>query len=293
MEIIEIALNDFLIRIKEEYALANVDIANIIGVSPAAVTGYLNKSIILTKSNAEKVNDWLIQNKHKNLFSYIFAYTEESSYFFHGSKNQIIGQVKVDYGIREHDFGQGFYLGETFLQSAALAAERNNKGYLYKFEFDINKLRTITLEGLDWLFFIAINRNKIQLNDTTANIFKRYKQIIDSDYDVIIGKIADDRMAISMESFFNDDLYDVELFACLKKLALGNQYCIKHQSAIDQLKLVESYHLEKNLKEFIEEYAINSRNEAIEEADRIRNNHSINKRGGKTFDELIKDYGSK
>lgn len=289
MKHIILNLNQILLKIKDEYKLTNTVLANdVLKVTGGQITNYLNLKSILSKEKGYLLDDYLRRNHNKSIYDYIFSITKESGYLFHGSKNEIIGEINLNISEETHDFGKGFYLGETFLQSSTWAADDLCKGNIYKFKLDLTNLKVKELVGIEWVFFIAVNRRKIEENENTKEIFKFYKSICDEEYDVIIGKIADDKMGMSMESFFANEMYDTTLYKCLSQLKIGDQICIKTELAKTKLKMVESYKLEQDLKELINEYAISQRNEASSNANNIKNNN--NQVIGQKFNDLLKTY---
>ena len=90
---------------------------------------------------------------------------------YHGS-NQIIEQIDLSKGRKGKDFGQGFYLSDSFEQ-AKLMAENTvarmecGESCITKFEFDDNllyspvdvKVKLSTEYNIEWARFIIANRN--------------------------------------------------------------------------------------------------------------------------------------
>lgn len=283
-------LNHILQKVKEEYNLTNTVLANdILKVTGGQITNYLNLKSILSKEKGYLLNEYLIENHNKSIYDYIFSITTEEGYLFHGSKSEITEEINLNNSEETHDFGKGFYLGETFLQSSTWASDEICKGNVYKFKLDFSGLKVLHLEGIEWVLFIAINRRKIKQSKDTEEIFKFYKNILDEEYDVIIGKIADDKMGMSLDTFFSNEMNDTTLYKCLSQLKIGDQICIKTELAKSKLKMIESFKLEQDLKEMINEYAIIQRNDASNKALEMMENQSDDEQG-KNFKKLLKTY---
>ncbi len=273
MKTVILNLNYVLEKIKKDSNLSNSFIAkDILRVVPSQVTNYLNYSSILPKEKGLLLNEYLKNHHNKTIYDYIFTLINEDGFYFHGSKNKIIGEINLNISVDTHDFGKGFYLGETFLQSSTWASDQFNDGNIYKCKLDLDGLDCLILEGIEWILFVGFCRGKIENIPENKEILKYCNEIIEHKYDVIIGKIADDKMGFSMESFFANRITDKTVYECLQKLKIGNQYCIKTEKAKTHLKLLEHYHLENSLKEIIDEYGHKSRETAAIEAKILMDN---------------------
>ena len=151
----------------------------------------------------------------------------------------IIKEPDISRGRKNADFAQGFYLSDNEDFSRRWARNRKDMpSYLNKYILNTEglKIKTFNLD-LEWYDYISSNRN--------------FKKDYLSDYDVIIGPIA------------NDSLYDtlgIITSGLLKKeqdlevLKIGNRYnqiVIKSQKALAELKFVEARTFSK---EEIEKY---------------------------------------
>lgn len=286
-----VTINYFLKQVVKNHSLTNRGLANILGVSPGLITSYLNDSTMVPTKRAIKLNEWLKSNKNEDLYlDYIFKYTVEEGYLFHGSKTRISGEIDSNRSEDEHDFGRGFYLGETFLQASTWASFDECKGYLYKMKFNKEGLKHINIEGLDWVFFVAYNRGLIPENNETKKLLHKMATFKSSGSKYFFGKIADDRMNESMAMFFNDTMSNIQVEECLKQLKIGNQYCLRNKDATKKVEIIEEYKLDDNLKELIAKYGTNARNEAVSLARKISNHKNAM---GKKFSQLLNEYGNK
>ena len=118
---------------------------------------------------------------------------------YHGSEN-IIEVPEYGKGMRNNDYGRGFYCTEDIELAREWACAKNHDGYVNIYEFDMSGLNVLNLNDpkyniLNWLAILADNRTYWQ-NGTIAEEAKEYVKkhfLIDiSAYDVIRGYRADD-----------------------------------------------------------------------------------------------------
>lgn len=133
------------------------------------------------------------------------------------------------------DFGKGFYLtsihnqavkyGERFIrrqQSAWLSS--------YEFEFNPQEWKVLELQSydLEWLEFVAKCRAG---ND-------------DTDFDLVIGGIANDKVIRTLDRFFEGELSADATIGLLRYEKPNIQYCIRSQRMLDNcLRHIESLQL--------------------------------------------------
>lgn len=121
---------------------------------------------------------------------------------YHGS-NQPIHEVRLSEGKKYKDFGQGFYtthIKEQAVYWSRRIAERfGGVPVVTEFEFDLQaavsaglKVKQFEKPDREWALFVMANRRQ------DGNEFHH-------DYDIVIGPVADDRMA----RLFG--LYDMEI----------------------------------------------------------------------------------
>ena len=121
---------------------------------------------------------------------------------YHGS-NQPIHEIRLSEGKKYKDFGQGFYtthIKEQAVYWSRRIAERfGGVPVVTEFEFDIQsavsaglKVKQFEKPDREWALFVMANRRQ------DGNEFHH-------DYDIVIGPVADDRMA----RLFG--LYDMEI----------------------------------------------------------------------------------
>ena len=151
---------------------------------------------------------------------------------YHGSKSGINGKIRP-ISRETCDFGKGFYMGDKPDQPKGLiAAYPNNK--FYEIEYNVDGLKEKNFKDdytsqIDWALYIAFNRAPEQMSQY-EKLCERYKSY-NSDYDIIVGVIADDKMTQVMNLFFAGTMCDKAFIEALQYVKLGKQYVLKTDNA--------------------------------------------------------------
>lgn len=122
------------------------------------------------------------------------------------------------------DFGKGFYLTSLYDQAVKYAQRfirRNRDAWLnaYEFECEFSEWKVLRFDSYDkeWLQFVANCRAG---KDNT-------------DYDIVIGGIANDRVIQTLDRFFEGEISEDETLGLLKYEKPNIQYCIRSQQMLD------------------------------------------------------------
>ena len=174
---------------------------------------------------------------------------------FHGSYTAVpeIDLQKCNDGL---DFGKGFYLTSSYEQAISFvpnSVRRNirtetipedfcvDDGQVSVYKVHLNPdllIKTFPDAGLEWLHFVAANRNR--------NLFRDlYQQL--ANIDIIGGKIANDNTARTLNAYVTG-LYGVPGTEAADNITtltllpnrLENQYCFRTETAIQALEFVRS-----------------------------------------------------
>lgn len=133
------------------------------------------------------------------------------------------------------DFGKGFYLTPIYEQAVRYAQRfirRQRTAWLnsYVFEFESSQWRVLQFDSYDkrWLDFVAKCRAG---ND-------------ESEYDIVIGGVANDRVIQTLDRYFEGEISEDEALGLLVFEKPNIQYCIRSQRMLDEcLKHIESVQL--------------------------------------------------
>lgn len=123
------------------------------------------------------------------------------------------------------DFGKGFYLTSLHEQAVKYAQRfirRNQKAWINSYEliYDPAKWKVLQFEAYDkaWLDFVS----KCRAGED------------DTDFDIIIGGIANDRVIQTLDRYFEGELSMEETLGLLIYEKPNNQYCIRSQKMLDE-----------------------------------------------------------
>lgn len=130
------------------------------------------------------------------------------------------------------DFGRGFYLTSILDQVIRYGnrfRRRGKEAWLntYELEADMTKWRILRFESYDkeWLDFVAACRAGSD----------------GSDYDMIIGGIANDKVIQTLDRYFMGEISQMDALGLLKYEKPNIQYCIRTNRMLDEcLTFIES-----------------------------------------------------
>lgn len=153
---------------------------------------------------------------------------------FHGS-NAEIKTPDLLHSRKNIDFGRGFYVTPIYEQAAKWCKKftRNNDcGIISVFDFDessLSALKTLRFDSYsdEWLSFVLSCR--------------RGKD--NSDFDIVIGGVANDRVFNTVELFFDGLIDKAEALKRLKFEKPNLQLCFRTEKALDLLKFERSIKL--------------------------------------------------
>lgn len=162
---------------------------------------------------------------------------------YHGS-NMKIEQIDLNKCRPFKDFGQGFYC-TAIEEQAELMAKRVARIYggnpeITKFEFDESIFNNEKINSKifnnpseEWALFVLNNRDRK---------FKKHESLkcnIDNKYDVVVGPVADDDLALLFRTFTRG-LIDIDtLVKEMKYKRFSNQYSFHSEKALEFLKVVK------------------------------------------------------
>ena len=121
------------------------------------------------------------------------------------------------------------------------------EGKLYTLQAGLTGLKLLDVEvGLDWALLIAFNRGKLE-SVKGSRIYRQYAAMADG-CDMVIGYIANDRMFVVLDRFFNGEIKDLALINSLSALKLGKQYVALTDKACDHIKILYEQHISEDAR---------------------------------------------
>lgn len=206
----------------------------------------------------------------------------ETVTLYHGSKSGIHGAI-APISRERCDFGKGFYMGTDRTQPLTLICNYPD-AKIYTLSADLSDLKILDVEvGLDWALLVAYNRGKMEFAKHSA-IYHRFAGL-GKDCDMIIGCIANDRMFVVLDRFFNGEITDVALINSLSALKLGKQYVALTEKACKKIKILDEQALTEHDRAKLKQESEANRSKGIAIAEEICRKY---RRDGRFFDEIVK-----
>lgn len=207
---------------------------------------------------------------------------DETVTLYHGSKSGIHGAIAPT--SRERcDFGRGFYMGTDRMQPLTLICNYSG-AKIYTLNVNLSDFQILDIEaGLDWALLIAYNRGKME-SVKHSTIYNRYADLIRG-CDMVIGYIANDRMFVILDRFFNGEITDIALVKSLSALKLGKQYVALTEKACKKIKILDEQELTREDRDRLKQESEANRSKGIAMADEICRKY---RREGRYFDEILK-----
>lgn len=156
---------------------------------------------------------------------------------FHGSKGEIKGDIDVNFGRGNNDFGQGFYTGESYEQAVSFISIYDDPSvYFMSFDDSDLKCKRYSVDR-EWMMTIAYYRESLEEYENHPLIKIIIAESRDCDY--IVAPIADNKMFETINEFIEGNLTDEQCKHCLAATNLGMQYVFLTEKAASRLKIVE------------------------------------------------------
>lgn len=162
---------------------------------------------------------------------------------YHGS-NTDIKSISLAMCRPYKDFGKGFYLTELKEQAAKMAA-RVSKIYggkpiinIYEISDEFIENTTLNIRRFadapseEWARFVMNNRNRSFTNHASAECN------LDNKYDIVVGPVADDDMAMLFRQYQNELITFENLISGMTFRKTTNQYSFHTERAIALLRKV-------------------------------------------------------
>lgn len=271
-------------NIRRRLSLSQGELAEKLGVSFATVNRWENERCEPSQIAVNAIKNLCACNDidYAQFEGNHIISTNETVTLYHGSKSGIRDAI-APISRERCDFGKGFYMGTNRTQPLTLICNYPN-ARLYTLSVDLSNLKILDVEvSLDWALLIAYNRGKMESIKNTS-IYKRFANL-SKGCDMIIGYIANDRMFVILDRFFNGDITDLALINSLSALKLGKQYVALTEKACKNIKILDEQELSEDDRDTLKKESEANRSKGISLADEICRKY---RREGRFCDEILK-----
>ena len=217
--------------------LSDERMSELLKISRMTYYRWLNKSSAPSNDKLEVIYSTLYSNKIRiNALKEEIYKTKESKnikILYHGAKNEIDGDITVEKSEEKKDFGKGFYMGETLLQSASFVSNfPKSSVYVIECKLDKNiKIKEFDVSS-EWMILISYFRGKIDEYKDSKLLKKLLSEIKDAD--LIIAPIADNTMYDILDDFSSGEITDLQCLNALSANWLGKQFVFLNDNAIQK-----------------------------------------------------------
>lgn len=237
----------------------DVGISNFLGISRMSLSRWQNNIVTPSPETLDKIYDKLYDagvnlNRLKEEM-YKSSMSDGHEVLFHGAKTELIGNPSIDFSEGKKDFGRGFYLGETFNQSASFVTTYKDSS-IYVFDFDKSNVNIVEFNvSRDWMILIAYFREKLE-DYKDSNYLKELLEKINK-VDVVIAPIADNTMYTTLDDFIQGKITDLQCLNALSANRLGKQYVFLNNEVINSnLKMLDRCYFSINEKKDYQNYRL-------------------------------------
>lgn len=268
--------------------LNDTKLSEYLNISRSTIIRWLNNTITPEYDTLDKVYNKLYEsNIYLNRVKeemYNSSVDKNHMILFHGAKTEIIGEPSISFSEDKKDFGRGFYLGETFEQSASFVVGYNKSSvYIFDFNKENVKIKEYNVSK-EWMLLIAYFRGRLDEYAGSKYIKELIKEL--NDVDVVIAPIAYNTMYTTLDDFISGKITDLQCLNALSANRLGKQYVFLNDNVIkNNLKMLERCFYCKNERVDYQSYRLKE-NEIGKNKVKIALREYAGK--GKYIEELLK-----
>lgn len=241
-----ISLQSDLEIIEDIFDVSDNQLAYECGISTKDIKEFISgEKTRATKEQLESIYNYAF-NKQLYLNSvkwqmYVDDYRQDDCVVLcHGSRNKIVGNIRLDMNGNSNDFANGFYCGESLKQAGMFVADEPDSSlYILKATLQGN-IKKFNVDR-DWMLAVAYYRDTLQEYEGSALLQRIVSECENAD--TIIAPIADNRMFELIDSFIAGELTDKQCLHALSATQLGSQYVFKTQKSLDNIELLERCYL--------------------------------------------------
>ena len=241
--------------IREILCLTQKEFTKILDTEQKTISNIESKDSYPSKTITEKAYEYAFKkdvkiNKLKELLCRDNL-SHNEKLLFHGSKGEIKGNIDVNFGRENNDFGKGFYTNESYEQAVSfISTYEDSSVYFISFDDTDLKCKKYSVDR-EWMMAIAYYRETLKKYENHSLIKEIIKESKDCDY--IIAPIADNKMFETINEFIEGNLTDEQCKHCLAATNLGMQYVFLTEKAASRLKIVDRCYVCNKEREYYKE----------------------------------------
>ena len=283
-------MQEILNKVRLYLSMDEADFAETLGVTTATVKRWENGKSQPGKRIQTRLYD-LCKKRQVPVYNMILEKIETASeninletnriLLYHGSKSGIKGKIEPR-SRKQCDFGQGFYMGTEPSQPLTLICDYE-KSRFYIISISISDLQVLDIPAyIEWAMLVAYHRGRME-SIKDSPFYNKYRDM-DKDADLVVGRIANDRMFYVIDNFFVGNITDKALINSLAALKLGKQYVAVSRKACDAVRIEAEIPISDFERHFIQEVASENRDKGVSLANMICKDY---RREGLFFDEIL------
>ena len=281
-------LGEIIRYVREAMSATQEEFAGKIGVGRLEVTRWENNKATPNRIAQRRIYD-VVKEEGIPLFDKLVSdfpkheISDKKVILYHSSREGIRGEIRP-ISRDECDFGKGFYMGTSVGQALTIISN-SEKAMMYVTELNTEGLNVLHIPTeIDWAMLVAYSRGILKRNKAMKH-HERYKKMIDG-YDVIAGKIADDRIFYVLNRFFQGTVTDTGLIKSMSSLDLGDQYVAVTEKACGNIRILRQQKISDLERACIYDVSKENRIKGIEFANEIC---KARRRDGRFFDEILRE----
>ncbi|MBR4235397.1 MAG: DUF3990 domain-containing protein [Clostridia bacterium] len=236
----EYKIRDDIGFILEAEGINKLELSEATGLSRTTLDS-IEKKGTATNEVCEKLYSYIYEQDYRlNSVKEELIKEKYGNVLFHGSKYGL-SEVTVSGSRNNCDFGNGFYLGQTYRQALSFVCEYD-KSSVYSFRYSFDGLKKIEFDcSLDWMLAICYFRGTIKQYAQSSMVQQIVNKVKDAD--IVIAPIADNKMFYVMSQFAEGEINADAALHSLSASGLGSQYIIKTEKALSKCIPIERYYL--------------------------------------------------
>ena len=228
-------------------------VSNFLGISRMTLNRWMNNKSKPSKDSLEKIYNKIYEENIdlSRIKEEMYGSSLKNNHvlLFHGARNGLQEKPSINFSDKQKDFGKGFYLAESFDQSASFVINSIHSSiYIFDFNKENAKIKEYNVSK-EWMLLITYFREKLKNYQNEEYLNTLLDEI--KDVDVIIAPIADNTMYSVLDDFTEGKITELQCLNALSANRLGKQYVFLNNKIINSnLKMLEKCYFSTKEREY-------------------------------------------